>query len=314
VSEIPFVNRLGDALDEAIAASPERAPRRRPRRRRFGGLALAVFLLGAGGVTIAAILDDPEKLAAAPVACYDRAALDANVYAQHGEGRSPAVVCADVLRTRAPLAACVRGESVAVFPGPPQTCERLGLRPLPRGYADANAKLARLRAEVDRIMASADCIPPEEMVRRVQRVLDRFGWQGWRSEVDTSQSEGPCGWVPSPILIEGRRRVVPVFPFAPRSVDRLVNVGAARDVFDESIEQCFTIEGFKAHARRRLAKLEYPLSFTVERGPMPDYEQLDPPRRQQRFDAGCAVANDVFPVYPRPGKIAIRFAIRVKER
>ncbi len=310
MSEIPFVNRLGDALDEAIA-TPQRAKARRPRRRRFGGLAVAVFLLGAGGVTVAEILDDPERLATAEVACYSEATLEPGlVSVQSGEGRSPTAVCADVLRTDAALVACARKEGfVSVFPGPPDTCERLGLKPLPAGYDDARRKVARLRANVDRVVRSADCIPPEVLARRLQRVLDESGWRGWRAVVD--RGEGPCGWLGIPVGMRADRRELGISGGPPRSLERILS-GAGVALVPASGERCYDVAGLRRLTRRRLAPTRRRIVVTVDAGPLPQYEQMEPPARQQRFDEGCAVVDEVYADYPKPGRIVVRVKIRVK--
>ena len=307
MSEIPFVERLGDAIEAAIA-TPQRA--RRPRRRRFGGLAVAIFLLGAGGVTVAEILDDPEQLAAAPVACYDRASLDGNVSVQAAEGRDPTALCAELLRTRAPLAPCSRGEDVAVFPGPPETCAQLGLKPLPDGFDQARERVARLRADVDAITRSADCIPKADLARRVQAVLQRSGWRGWRAVVDRGQ--GPCGVVGLPVDVRAGRREVAIFGGPPRSLDRLLDERAGPRLMRESAAHCLTVATLRKRIRRLLRPSGRRVRIAVVRGPMPEYERLEPPARQKRFDEGCAVIDDVFAEFPGGHRIVIRAEIRVR--
>lgn len=87
MSEIPFVARLGDAIDAAVGA-PQAARQRagRRRKRRLGGLALAVPALGLSGATLARLASDPEQLAIAPVACYEAGDLSvgANLYDAEG--------------------------------------------------------------------------------------------------------------------------------------------------------------------------------------------------------------------------------------
>lgn len=305
MSEIPFVQRLGDALEEAIAP-PERARRRR--RRRFGGLAVAVFLLGAGGVTIAEILDDPEKLATGSVACYSEPRLEPDeISVQSVGGRSPTAACAEILRTDGPLVACVHHDFVAVFPGR-DTCERLGLRPLPEGYEDAREKVARLRREVARLTGAADCVPPRTLTRQVQRVLDRSGWEGWHAAVGFG--EGPCGTVSG--LDEDRRRV-DIARGAPRSLERHV---LARDesLIAASGRRCFTVASLKRRVRRELAPVDRPVAFRLEVGPLPEYQDLDPTARNRRFEQGCAVHQGVDFDYPRPGTIVVVAEMLVKRR
>jgi hypothetical protein len=284
MSEIPFVDRLGDAIEAAIAP----APARRRRRRRFGGLAIAILLLGAGGVTVAEILDDPEKLAVGPVACYDRPSLEANVSVLSAEGRSPTAVCAKVLRTDEPLVGCVRAGHVFVFPGR-DTCARLGLRPLPEGYDAANAKVARLRRALDAIVRSADCIPPARLAQRLQRVLDREGWRGWRAVVDRSDfAQGPCGWTSVSEGLRFDERRLTVRPGAPRSLDRLLTAAGER-LIRLSGRRCHTVGSLRRRVRREVAATKLPLSFTLDTGPLPRYHELLPPSRNRRFREGCAV-------------------------
>ena len=101
MSEIPFVNRLGDAIDAAVGA-PQAARQRagRRRRRRLGGLALAVLALGLSGATLARLASDPEQLAIAPVACYEAGDLSVGANLYDAEGRSPVETCAQVWTAR----------------------------------------------------------------------------------------------------------------------------------------------------------------------------------------------------------------------
>jgi hypothetical protein len=309
MSEIPFVNRLGDAIDDAIA-EPQPAKRRR-RRRRLGGLALAVFLLGAGGVTIAEILDDPETLATGQVACYSEASFEPDVASvQSGGGREPTALCAELLRTNEPLVACVRKEGfVTVFPGPPETCERLGLKPLPAGYDAARRKVARLRADVARLLRAADCVPPATLARRAQRVLDRSGWDGWRAEV--TGGRGPCGWV---AVSDGLRgRTLPIRRRAPRSLERLLEARYER-LLALSGRRCFTVRSLRRRVRRELAPANRPIAFRLDVGPLPRWTDLDPLARNRRFEQGCAVFEGVSPAYPRPRRIVVVAEIRLKRR
>jgi len=282
MSEIPFVNRLGDAIDVA-AARPEPAGRRR--RRRLGGLTLAVFLLGAGGVTIAQILDDPEKLATGSLACYDRADRDdANVHVLAAAERDPLTTCARLLRMPAgQLVACVAKEHIAVFPGR-GPCEDHGLRPLPAEFAVASERVARLARDVRAVESRGDCIAPAELVRRVQAVLDRTGWDGWR--VVLAGGEGRCGRIDGLSgALDPNRRVIVARRGPPRSLDRLVD-GTYETLLVASGRRCFTLAALRARARR---ELPVPVRFRLETGPLPEFEELLPESRDRRFREGCAV-------------------------
>ena len=74
------------------------------------------------------------------------------------------------------------------------------------------------------------------------------------------------------------------------------------------------MRGLRRLVRRRLVPAGRPLRIVVEVGPLPDHQQFDPPARQRRFEQGCAVADDVYAVFPRPGRIVIRAEIQVLER
>ena len=64
MSAIPFVERLGDAIQAAIA-DPAVARRRRTRRRLVA--AVATLLLLGGSLAAARLLNEPDKLAAASI-------------------------------------------------------------------------------------------------------------------------------------------------------------------------------------------------------------------------------------------------------
>ncbi len=325
MSEIPFVNRLGDALEEAATAAParERRRRRRPGRGRFGGLAVAIIVLGAAGVTVAEVLDDPEKLATRSISCYDRAALDGNVAVPGDDGRPPAQICAEVLRTSAPLVACVRAESIAVFPGPPETCERLRLRPVPEAYAAARTRVLRLSRALREVEDRADCTEPEELAKQADAVLAREGWRGWSAGV-LPDDDGPCGWIHAPGgdartslsgALDANRRKLLVTGGPPRSLFRLLygGKGSVSDrLFTITGDRCLTVEELQAQARDLLAGSGHEVRFTVDRRPQPEYEQIEPPERQRRYDEGCASLLDVAPVYLARDRIAIEVRIRIK--
>ena len=321
MSQIPFVNRLGDAFDDAIAQT-ERAKRRRPRRRRFGGLAVAIFLVGAGGVTIAEIFDDPEQLATTAIACHSEVSLEPQGMAILGaDGRRPTAVCAEMMHMpERRLAACVHREHVVVLPAP-DACARLGLNPVPQGYDAQRAKVRRLSRELLAIEKSAECIPPKELARRAQRILDRTGWKGWRSIV-TAGDGGPCGlahdrdtddFAPGP---RHDARVLPIHRGPPRSLDLLVHgMGSPGfDLYAVSGRRCFTVDTLARRARRALAPARRPVRVRVTVGPLKRYVGLDPRSRDRRFREGCAVYDGTSPRYPRPGRIVLMVEIRVLKR
>ncbi|MEA2330441.1 MAG: hypothetical protein QOH58_579 [Thermoleophilaceae bacterium] len=319
MSEIPFVNRLGDALESAVAAP---APaRRRLGRRRLGVLALAVFLLGASGATVARIMADPEQLAIGVVACYERPDLSGGVSVTSADGRSPTAVCARTWtasgKTAPPLVACAQEAAIAVIPGRgPAACGRAGLEPMPAGYGVARAKVARLTRDVAALEAAADCIPPRTLARRTQALLRRTGWSGWRA-VARPGGGGPCGRILQPggspdLSLAGglgvADRELSVMGGPPRSLDRRLygRSSLAVALMDASGERCFTVAGLQAHARRVLAVTGRPVRFRI--GRLPANTGVVAPRGD-RYEQGCAIAVGAAPVYPSPGEVAVEVEI-----
>ncbi|HEV2815426.1 MAG TPA: hypothetical protein VGW10_19370 [Solirubrobacteraceae bacterium] len=316
MSEIPFVDRLGDAIEGAISA-PQRVKRRR--RRRFGGLAVAVFLLGAGGVTIAEILDAPEKLATGQVACYSEPKLEPTVISvQSADGRSPTALCEDVLQMHGTaLVACVHHDFVAVFPGR-DTCARLGLRPLPGGYDAATAKVARLSRALLAVERSADCIAPRTLVRRAQTVLDARGWMGWKA-VRGGGDGGPCGWIHQlggggePYLdgLRPRERELVVTSGPPHSLaDLLYGEGSRGNrMVDATGRRCLTVAGVRAAARAAFPR--HPVSVRVS-GPLAEGTSIEAPRGTRYYE-GCAIAAGVGPDYDAGARIGIEVEVAVRD-
>jgi hypothetical protein len=308
VSDIPFVNRLGDAIEAAITG-PAAAARRRTRvRRRAGLLALAALLLLGAGAGATRLFATPEQLATTSVGCYEGPGLRGSVDIVWAADRSPLEVCAETYRQAGkpvpPLVACDQGGAVAVLPGRgPEACRRRGLAPLPAGYAPAQAKVAKLERDVLALERSADCIPPEELARRVQALLDRSGWTGWTTRLRLDAQQGPCGSVsgiggsPERTLsgsIDYQARQVDVFGAARRSTEDLL-YGPGRlapALMDESGERCFSLEELRDHVRRRVAATGRSVAFEV--GRLPAGQELDG-ARGQRYQGGCAIVATVAP-------------------
>src|SRR4051812_40097255 len=263
MSQIPFVNLLGDELERAA----ERArPSRQPRwgRRRLGLFAVAGALLVSGSAVAAGLLSgDAEHQATASVACYDGAdsSFDRSVAVVPPEAgsvdASPVELCRRVLGLAGqdvrPLVACGAEHGVAVVPGRDRSdCARAGFGALAPRYASARERVAKLERRILAIEASADCIAPSDMVRRVQQVLERSGWTGWTARLRQDLGKGPCASV-SYLGGDGRRyisglldadsRQVPVSRSAPRSVvDLLYSADSSQlaRLFEESGARCFT--------------------------------------------------------------------------
>lgn len=307
MSEIPFVQALGDAIDAAVSAS---APRRtRVPRRRLMLIAAALVVLATGSLAVAHFFASPQKLASDGVGCYDGASLRANVTVPNGVG-SPLAECAAVYRSEGQpvpkLVACAGNGAVAVFPGrDPALCNRLGLAPLPRGYTAARRSVGRLQQHILAVERSADCIAPDELARRVQIILDRSGWTGWRPVLRLDVASGPCGSV-SGLGGDGRRsiagsldpdrRLVMVVGAPYRSTQRLLwgsprHPGLAPRLEDLSGTRCFSLDQLKAEAMQMVKPSGRSVSFKLTTGMAPSEEFGD--ARQRLYQAGCAVASDV---------------------
>jgi hypothetical protein len=269
VSAIPFVDRLGDAIQAAIT-DPAVARRRRHRvlRRRLL-LAVAALLLLGGSLAAAELLNEPEKLATGGIGCYRDAGMRGTVTIVWPGDRTPVQACAETFREAGqpvpPLVACAYHGAVAVLPGRDQeVCRRQALEPLPPGYVPALGKVAELERAILAIERDADCLPPPVLAGRVQRLLDRSGWTGWTTWLRLDVSPGPCGSVSglggggrrsiSGALDEAGHRVM-VFGAQPRSTeDLLYGPGKlAPTLMDESGERCYGPDELAGHVRRRVA-------------------------------------------------------------
>ena len=315
MSEIPFVNLLGDELERA-AVGAQRQPRQPWRTRRFGLFAVAGALLVSGTALAAGLfVGDAEHQAAAAVACYDGADPDfsgsgAVMSPEAGSAAaSPVELCRRALDPNhqvGPLVACATPGSVAVIPGRnPADCAAAGFAPLDPAYRSARVRVARVERDILALEASADCIAPGELVRRVQQLLDRSGWSGWtvrlREALDADpRADAPCGSV-SAIGGDGRRYIfwdptddnqrVFVSRVAPRRITDLL-YSADRSLlvplFAESGTRCFTFDAFRDRAEQVFGAegLEVALRrTTVPRGTALD----DDDGRWTRYQAGCAI-------------------------
>jgi hypothetical protein len=305
MSEIPFVNLLGDELERAAKRTGRRA-----RSRRLGLFALAGALLVSGTALATGLLSgDVEQQATNAIACYDGADPDfsgsvAVMPQEAGSPRvSPVARCRQVLglsgRDVPPLVACANEASVAVIPGRnPSACTDAGFAPLDPAYRRARVRAARLERRILAIEASADCIAPAELARRVQHLLDRSGWTGWT--VALRAGDGHCGSV-SAIGGDGRRYIggdidshgkrVFVSRVAPRRIMDLL-YSADRTLlgplFAESGARCFTFESFRARVEAVFGAKG--LDATVTHTTIPRNTGLDDEDgRWTRYKQGCAV-------------------------
>ena len=326
MSEIPFVSRFGDALESAIAtpSAQARRPFRGPRR---ALLAVALVAIGATGVAVAQITGDPVDLAVNNVACYHTADLDGgDVSVLSADGRSPISVCAEALSadgrgSAPPLVACANGAGVAVLPGHgTDTCGQHGLDPLPAGYDPARNRIGALEQRIATLERATDCIPPHDLARKAQAILDDGGWAGWRAVVGP-QDLGPCGWIRrlggaraslSPALRPATGELV-VTTGPPHALhEQLLGEGSiGARVVDASGSRCFTVSELQDHARDELAPTGLDIQFRV--AAMPATVGIETPLGD-RYAEGCAIALGAYPVYPSEGAIAVEVEILHRAR
>jgi hypothetical protein len=223
VSEIKFVNRLGDAIERSAAAHV--AGRRGRLRRRLLGGALGIAIAAAGAAAASGVFSDPQTLAATPVSCYDARSLARNVAVVSAGEATPIETCRRVLGIDGPLVACAEPTvTVHVFPGRAGTCRKLGLEPMPRDYAAARQRVNAFARDVMALERRSGCLPPAEFARHVQALLERSGWTGWRPWVRLDVQDGPCGAV-SGVDGAGRRTIDGALSTDKR---RVIVVGTAR--------------------------------------------------------------------------------------
>lgn len=259
MSEIKFVNRLGDAIERSAAAH---IAGRRGRIRRRITLGALGFAIAATGVAAASgVFSSPEQLASTSIACYDRASLTANVAVLSAGEQTPIESCRRLLKTDRRLVACA-DEGVHVFPGGPGMCEKLGMEPLPLEYTAARRRVNAFARDVMALEKRTDCLPPRELARRVDALLERSGWTGWRTWLRLDVEDGPCGAVSDQggngrRTIEGSldadgHRVMVIGTAARSTMDLLYSPGGLFMQIDAaSRERCLTRDHLEALVRRR---------------------------------------------------------------
>lgn len=303
MSEIPFVNQLGESLGQAIRVAERRATTVRRRRRRARWAALALALLAVTSVAVARVLDDPVSRAAAGVGCYDSAG---NLTGISPGDLTPVAACAAALRatgvTPGPLVACEGRGAVEVVPGTgPEACTANGRRPLSASYGPARDRVLALEHGIRSLQSSRDCVPRATMLKDVQGLLDRLGWTGWRAVLASGEAgSGPCGFVGSgggngiwtitgSVLADGRRVLVSTGASASA---RATAEELAPELQDASGTRCFTRDALTAEARSIIGAAGHDARFTSS--PKPTGLDLD--QRERLYDAGCPLVAAVVPV------------------
>jgi hypothetical protein len=304
MTEIPFINQLGDAFDAAIA---DRVHARAPRRFGRGALVLvtAAFALGVAAIALARVLSSPDELATRGIACYAAPDLGSNVTVVPNGG-PPVQTCANAFRRMGlsvpALVACAAESTVAVVPGlDASVCTRLHLQALPASYETSRARTAQLNRSVLAIEAEHDCVAPSELAARVQLLLNKSGWSGWKTVVQSSPA-GRCGTVSNldgvgqrsiDGALDASQRVVLVTGSAARSTMTLLYGpnGLAPALQNESGTRCFTVPALEALVVTRVAATGR--SGRLETRPALASGTSLAGSRGDRYDAGCAVLTEV---------------------
>ena len=310
MSEIPYVNQLGDAFDDAIARRARAPRRRRLGRRRHLAVALAALSVAVGGAAIADMLSDPVDLAAGGVACFSNSDMTGDVAITSNPGQSPVELCAEAQKgsgvVAADLIACRRERAVVVLPRRGRKgCAALGLAALPRNFEEGRLQVADLQTAVMALERRADCIPPRRLARQVEALLRLSGWTGWRTWLRVDEDAGPCGRV-SQMRGDGLREIggslhtethrIIIWSSPPRSLEEILfgvdSVGVR--LMDSSGERCYSLAALKAHAGSRLAPTGRPISFRL--GQLAEDSGISGPRGE-RYEEGCAIIVGAHPVF-----------------
>ena len=307
MSNIRFLNELGDNLEAAARRNtPEPSGRRRKRRRL--ALALTVAVAAITGIAAANMFGGSGELAASSIGCYETDDLGGNVTVLDAGGEPPVRVCEEVRAEQGlpseRLVACVQNETVAVFPG--TDCSQAGLEPLPRDYGQAVAKVERLGRSISRIEASMDCFPPGTLAEKARETLNRQGWEGWEVVIGPNRDGYPYGQVTAPSG-DGSRSVVGILDTVnskvvvsrglPRSLEREL-YGKGGDGVGGAIAAAMETSGERCHSPAslmRLARDEFSYldpNLTSRRQSLPEGTTLAG-IRGRRYKAGCAVIGDV---------------------
>ena len=313
MSDIPFVNQLGDAIEVAIARPAPARRRFRLTRRRYLAVALAALAVAGGGAALADLLHDPVEIGLGSVACFEGTEPEGNIAVIADPTRSPADLCATSLHetyvglAAEDLLACMwPGHGVVVVVrGDRGSCTARGLAPLPVSYTQGRRRAARLQKLVVAFDRGANCLAPEEFARRLTAELHRDGWTQWRAVA--AGGEGPCGRASvatgSSIVgsiagaVDASRRTIAVKAHPPLDLELALAEPGSPGVrlFDTSGERCFTVPGLERHVRTVFEPLHRPVRFRHRS--LPPYVGVAGPRGD-RYAEGCAIYEGAFVDYP----------------
>jgi hypothetical protein len=304
VSQIPYLSRLGDALEAAAARSA--APRRLGLHGRMAILAAAGVLIAAGTATARILATPEERQAANFVYCADQVALNRGMTGLPARiGVSPIQTCTDLWKeakgTVPPLTACLRDAGVVVFPtADPAVCAGLGLKPVSPEFQQAKQRYDELGRRVRAIQRSRDCWTPKQLAARIRRLLGQPGWEGWQVTVRNS-GFGPCGSAfgsgdddvrrHASFALDAEHRTVIVAKAVSATSLRLI-YGAGRQpglldrLFAGNDLRCPSERRLRAYANRTIARLAPGRKVTIDT--TSKYRGAPPDPIAMRLQRGCA--------------------------
>ena len=316
MSDIPYVNQLGDAIEAAIAHDQESARSRRLPRvgllrgRRGLSVVLATLAIGGAAAALAHTLQNSTALVAGGIACYAGTGTGSSAYYNvEADGRSPQAACVRVFRTDGPaalarpgvkLVACADPHGyVAVFraSGTAAQCRSERMSPLQtRSYAVAQSRVDRLVRALASIGASRRCIPPAALVGDVQRALHRLDWRGWHARIQHNPAGGGCGLFegtgssfsdPTASLDAGHH----VVWIVAGPIPSLIRLTAPVDLklLRASGRHCLTPASARALVRKTFGSADATIKFAVTQEPA----GLQVAYAQHAYDRGCTIVGSV---------------------
>jgi hypothetical protein len=329
MSQIPFVNHLGDAIEAAISPDAKRAAavgRESSRGRRpwrigvawrhpRASIIVAAVVIGGGAAALAQTLQSSTALVTGGIVCYGGTGTGGSVemYANvEARGRSPEAACAQVFRSDGPAAlgrpgvrlrACADPNGyVAVFVSnrAADQCQAEHMSPLPaRSYAAAQISVDRLVRALTLLGASRRCIAPRVLVRDVERALDRSGWSDWHAQLEKQGGvSGECGlflatggsFSDPTASLDTPRRVVWI------SAGPLPSLLALTGPLDWELlrasgRRCYTPAGARALARTALARSRASVNFALTQEPKGGGWAY----AQEAYDRGCTIVVSIAP-------------------
>jgi hypothetical protein len=302
MSEIPFLNQLGEEIERAAVASMARRRRRHRLVHPRSIVALAVLAVGGGASAAAMLSSRSTELAANDIVCHeDQGGMSVTA----SDGRSPVEVCAAAIGkgvSASQLVACAGGSGpngpyvMVYIVNHPDECRRRGLQGLPASYRSAQLRVSALGQALIAIEDASDCVPVAEFAARAQQVLEQQDWPGWKVRIERVRqatcgtlAEGGAGLPEISGSLEGGARTLVVYTRPPRSL-----LGTERAVWvalnAASASRCFTPTSLESYAEQLISARGLQGAFAVTR--KPPFEGLGG-GRQPRYESGCAVMAGV---------------------